>query len=725
MAVAILALLAAYAATPVPPVQPITEAQTTTVYYSDGKTVLTKFAQQNRTIVPIKRSSNIAWATVAAEDRSFYANKGVSPLGILRAAWNNARGGDLQGGSTITQQYVKNTRIDGSRTWQRKIKEFFIAIKISNESSKDEILANYLNTIYFGRNTYGVEAASQSYFHMPAAKLNLPQSAYLAGIINGPELYDVKDSDNKEAIELAKARFEHVLAGLVELGRITQDQADAFNFQRDVVNKIYPVSKSVRKEDDQTIYLEQMVRSELNRQGHDFSEVSRGGYKVYTTFDKKLIDEAVKSVHDSAIGIGPRKKWPKGTEVGLVSLDPRSGAVRAIYGGNGTRSYSAATQDSPQAGSIYKTFTLLAALEGDSTSKDGSNGISLRSRFSGRSPYRYDSKYVGTGSNKVTNFDGEQFGKIDLLTATEHSVNTVYAQLNEKLDAGKRTQNAAIRAGLTKDEIGSEVSNTLGNGNPHVVDMASAYGTIAAGGVHHPYYVVEKIVSPQKEVIYTRDTSGKRQFSKGVTADATYALQQVVKGGTGTYARRLDRPVAGKTGTVGGNGRETMAAWFVGFTPQLSTAVVIHRVGSKGEPDVVKGWGPFGGRDMQGGMFPVRVWTSFMGRALDGQPVIDFPEPEWVGEDVDPAPVEPVAVPSPSALPLPTDRQNDQDPNNRRNDQDPNNRRNDQDPNNRQSTSPPEQSSSPAWPPRQPQDNQNDLNGGPSRQTSSPSGAIS
>jgi membrane peptidoglycan carboxypeptidase len=425
-----------------------------------------------------------------------------------------------------------------------------------------------------------------------------------------------------------------VLDGLVELGRLTPEARAAVTFETPK-----RLARPVRRENDQTIYLEQMVRAELARNGRDFAEISRGGYKIYTTFDRGLIEEAKKAVHGREVGTGPRSEWPKRTEIGLVSLDPRTGAVRAVYGGNGKRAYSAATQDAPQAGSIYKPFTLLAALEGES--KNGTDGISLKSRFSGRSPYRYDVANVVSGSNKVTNFDGEQFGKIDLITATEHSVNTVYAQLNEKLDVGERTRSAAMRAGLLPDQIGGEVSNTLGNGTPHVVDMASAYGTIAARGWHRPYFVIDKIVSPRNGIVYRHDTSKDAQvFSKDVTADATHAMRQVIEGsgGTGSFARNLGRPAAGKTGTVGGNGRETLAAWFVGFTPQLSTAVAIHRLDPKGGADVVKGWGRFEGRDMQGGMFPVRIWTDFMRRALEDEKVIDLPEPAWVGVPVDPAP---------------------------------------------------------------------------------------
>jgi membrane peptidoglycan carboxypeptidase len=278
---------------------------------------------------------------------------------------------------------------------------------------------------------------------------------------------------------------------------------------------------------------------------------------------------------------------------------------------------------------------------------------------------------VGKGSNQVSNYPGEEAaGKIDLVNATAHSVNTVFAGLNEKLydladrqgQPGDRTRDAALRAGLPKDAIGREISNTLGNGTPTVAQMANAYGTIAAGGTYRPYYVIEKIHYPNGQPRYTHHDESDRRFSKDVTADVTFAMQQVLRRGTGADARRIlkGRPAAGKTGTVGsleGNGRDTMAAWFVGFTPQLSTSVVIYRETPTQARAPVKGWGPFAGQNMTGGMFPVRIWATFMDRALKGKPFIDLPEPAFVGESLDPAP----ELPDEAELPSDPDGQNNGD----------------------------------------------------------------
>jgi membrane peptidoglycan carboxypeptidase len=647
----IAALLTGYALTSIPPPRPVTEAQATTVLYSNGSP-LARFSvdEGNRTIVDIKMvPEHVQWAVIAAEDKTFYKNRGVSPIGIVRALWNNVRGKSMQGGSTITQQYVKNSRVGSERSLQRKIKEFFISIKIGNQTDKSKILGAYLNTIYFGRGTYGIQMASQSYFHRSVKDLTLAEGIYLATIIQQPERFSNVDPKNAEEVAVLQGRFDYVLDTMVELGKLTPERRAAADLK--VPPKPFPLAVTKnRRVNDQTQYLMTMVTDELERNGIQMDEVRRAGWKIYTTFDSDLINKAVNAVQDKDIGMGPRKSWPTGTQVGLVAIEPKTGKVRAIYGGDGTRSYSAASQDQPQAGSTYKVFTLLAALEGQS--KNGSDGISLKSRFNGKSPYTYKAGSVNSGSNKVTNYGNEQFGWVDLVHATAHSMNTVYAQLNEKIGegTGARTRDAAIRAGIPKASIGNEVSNTLGNGTPRVVDMANAYATLAAGGVYHPYRVIEKIVTPLGAVVYPQgEPEGVKQFSQDVVADTTYALQQVIKtrGATGTYAKRLGRPAAGKTGTVGTTGRATKAAWFVGYTPQLATAVAIHKLGKDGKSaDVVKGWGPYKGVDLTGAHFPVRIWTTFMKQALEGKPVEEFPERADVGIAENP---EPVVTESPEA----------------------------------------------------------------------------
>lgn len=631
------AFLAMYANAKVTGPKPITQAQTTIVYYSNGKTEIGRFQVENRTIVPLSSVPQpVRYAVLSAEDRTFYQNQGVSITGTLRAAWNNSQGGALQGGSTITQQYVKNAILNNQqRTVSRKLNEFFVALKISRQLSKDDILGNYLNTIYFGRNSYGIEAAAQTYFRKDISKTTPSEGAFLAGIINGPNLYD--PANGPTATALAKERWTFVVDGMEKEGWITSAERAAMAFP--TVQP--PKTTGKAGADDQSSYLLQMVRTELVTNKHLFTDeqLDTGGLRIVTTFNPRLIADGVKAVRTA---LGKRADWPDGTQVAMASLDPTTGAVRAIYGGDGKRSQNAATQDEAQAGSTFKPFALIAGLEGS----DQHEPFSLKSRFDGRSPMKF-----ADYAKPVRNFGNEQFGRIDLVTATEHSVNTVYVGLNDEIGPGS-TEQVAIRAGLPKGTRGltGDISNVLGPSSPHPIDMASAYATIAAQGVQHPWYVVQQVRNSNGP-IYTNHIKGTPVFSSDVMADTTYAMQQVVRRGTGSYAGNLGRPAAGKTGTSDLN----KSAWFVGFTPQMATAVAMYRIGPDGGTESLKGFRGFSSSAMTGGGLPVRVWTEYMSQALDNQPVETFPAPAYGGVPVDPAPTQ-TATATQTPTQLPTQR---------------------------------------------------------------------
>jgi membrane peptidoglycan carboxypeptidase len=632
------AFAAAYAATPIPTAASLVRAETTIVYYADGKNEIGRFSVQDRRSVQLKAvPPQVRYAVLAAEDRTFYSNQGVSLRGTVRAAVNDVRGRALQGGSTITQQYVKNYFDLRDRTIRRKAKEFFIALKINREKSKDEILQDYLNAIYFGRGAYGVQAASTAYFGTTVSKLNVSQAAFLAGIINGPELYDPTDGPASEA--RARQRWQYVIDGMVSEGWLSsQDAADA-SFP-----KVQPTGKQVNTLRNQNGYLMRMVSTELEqRYRYTQRDIETGGLKIVTTFNKRMITDAVDAVNKTL-----PKKRPKGLQVAVASIDPTTGAVRAIYGGSNylVRNRNAATQDVAQAGSTFKPFALVAALE---------DGVGLKSRFDGSSPLPIDALDDEGHRVKVRNFGNEQFGMIDLVQATEHSVNTVYAQLNEKVGADK-TYDAALRAGIPADSgVRKNALNVLGDAAPHPIDMANAYATFAAQGVYHQPYVVASITKLNGSGGNNLEvrSQGKRVFDADVMADATFAMQQVILHGTGTYARNLDRPAAGKTGTSSDN----LSAWFVGFTPQLTTAVAMYRIGGNGQPEQLVDI--LGRGEITGGSFPTEIWTRFMGAALDGQDKLDFPEPAYVGEAINPAPVQtftpaPVQTFTPPPAKLPT-----------------------------------------------------------------------
>jgi membrane peptidoglycan carboxypeptidase len=609
----VLGFFTAYAATEIPNPDELVKAQATTVYYADGERVLGRLAEQNRQSVELGQvPAHVQYAVLAAEDRSFWQNNGVNPTSIIRAGYYNLRGKQLQGGSTITQQYVKNYFDLRERTLSRKAKEFFIALKINQKMDKPEILRDYLNSIYFGKGAYGIQAASQAYFNKPVKELTVSEAAFLAGIINSPNNYD--PADGAAAIERGQRRWTYVLDGMLSEGWITQQQRTEAKWPKFTA----PAKTSLG---GQAGYLMRMATTEAARElNMTEDELERRGLNIKTTFDPRMVREAEKSVKE----ILPKKGVPPGLQVAIATIDPRNGRVLAVYGGKDylARQQNAATQDRAQAGSTFKPFGLIAALEAE---------IGLKSRFSGRSPMEFE------GADKpVKNFGGESFGQIDLLKATASSVNTVYVQLNEEVGPEK-TAEVAFRAGLPKDDatnIEGNLVNVLGSASPHPIDMAGAYATIANNGKRIPWGAVQEIreVATDK-VVWTRKVRAEPAFKKEVVADAIFAMQGVVERGSGSAARALDRPVAGKTGTSS----DSRSAWFVGFTPDRVTVVAMYQNDANGNPVEMQG---FGGREsITGSGFPAAIWTDYMEAVLDDGPVLEFPEPEWVGEVQNPAPI--------------------------------------------------------------------------------------
>jgi membrane peptidoglycan carboxypeptidase len=597
-------LAVAYAGVDVPDPNKLVTAQSSIVYWSDGKTELGRFsdAEGNRQSIPLSEvPEHVQQAVLAAEDRSFYENKGISPKGIGRAVWVKVKGGSTQGGSTITQQYVKNYFLTQDRTASRKLREFVIALKIEQTESKQRILENYLNTIYFGRGAYGIERASQAYFKHPASELTVSEGALLASVIRSPGLYDPVSQRTR-----AEQRMDYVLDGMVDEGWLSAtDRAE---------QKFPELAKRRTKNANggTSGYLLDAVRAEVRAKlGLSDDDIDRGGLKIVSTFQRKAQRAAVDAVDEEM----PTRR-SKGVRAGLVAIKPGDGAVVAMYGGKDAveQPLNAATQATMQAGSTFKPFALMAALE---------DGVSLRSRYDGSSPRWFD----GT---KVSNFGDASLGRMDLLEATAKSVNTVYVDLNDQVGPA-RTRKTAIEAGYPSNTRGLEdnLANVLGTASPRVIDVADAFATFAAEGKQADAYMVKRVTSQDGKVDYRADVRPKRVFSRDSSRDLTYALQGVVERGSGVYAgSNLGRPAAGKTGTS----QDNRSAWFAGYTPQLAAAIGMYRGGVKDGQAVQLSLNGLGGlSEVTGGSIPVRVWTAFMDGALEGTDVEDFPSPAFGG----------------------------------------------------------------------------------------------
>jgi membrane peptidoglycan carboxypeptidase len=623
--------VAAYAMTDVPAPDEFVEAQKSTVLYADGSPMGT-FPGPNRTIVDYESLPEfMGQAVVSAEDRTFFENQGISVTGMARAFLNNVRGGATQGGSTLTQQYVERYYVGQTTTgYVGKAKEALLAIKIAQSETKEQILGRYLNTIYFGRDAYGVEAASQAYFGHPSAQLTVSEAALLAGVIPSPNNWDPAVSPEK-----AQQRWEYVLDGMVRDGYLTQADRDAQTFPAIVEfqrNETYGGT---------TGYLLQYVKRELTATGSITDEmISSGGLTITTTIDPAVQQNAVtavQSMRDGGLSDGERPA--DALKVGVVSIDPATGGIVSLYGGSDflTDQIDRATRDRIQGGSTFKPFTLIAALE---------NGIPLTQRYSGASPQSFDA----WGPDPVRNFGGEDFGRIDLVKATEQSVNTVYAQLN--LEVGpEKTAEVAGRAGVTSP-VSSVPSNVLGADIVSPLEMASAYATIAAQGVYHKPFIVGQAVYPDGDVAYTGQTQPVQTFDAGVMADTTYAMTQVVQKGSGErYISPLDRPIAGKTGTSS----ENKSAWFVGFTPQIATAVGLSQVGENGKDQVtITPWG--GVKEVTGSTYPAELWAAYMKPVFElpqYAAVVDFPPRANVNGAAKPTAEPTTSAPTPTQAPEP------------------------------------------------------------------------
>ncbi len=575
---------------PLPAAQP--QTQTTFVYAADGTQLAAVNTGENRVSVSLSQVPQVAIdAVIATEDHNYYQHGGVDLVGVFRALVSDVRGeGNLQGGSTITQQYVKQAYLSSQRTLLRKIKEAALAIRLQRTLTKNQILERYLNTIYWGRGAYGIQAASQAYFQENVGQLTLPQAALLAGLIRGP---DVADPVGEPSVALG--RRTESLASMVRYHKITQAQADQANATPLPTTPADASQQAATKVDnahhDQYFldYVEQLVE-----QRYPLAL----GLRVTTTLDLGMQDQAYNAIY------GRDGLDYKGDPAGaLVSVD-NNGDVKAMIGG---KDYSqsqvnlavgtAGGGSGRQAGSTFKPFLLAETIK---------EGYSVNSLFP--APPQVDVTGQGPQGTDylVNNFDDEDGGpSVSLVDATAHSLNTVYAQLEMAIGPAKLLA-MAEQMGLSPNDVGMnpDPSLVLGTAQVSVLEMAAAYSTFARGGYYLAPQVITKVTTANGTVLPWASPVAKPILTTQQDQVVEYCLQQVVQnGGTGTGAY-FGTPIAGKTGTTSGY----TDAWFDGFTPKLTTAVWIGYPNSS-EP-MMNLFGKSGG--VEGGDEPATLWRHFM-----------------------------------------------------------------------------------------------------------------
>ena len=612
---------------PLPPQESL--LQTTFLCAADVKeacgpdnAIATFSALEDRINVPLEELPEVlVQAVLATEDRSFYGHGGVDPAGIARALYQDLRGtAARQGGSTITQQYVKKAYLSSERTISRKIKEAVLAVKLEQQLEKDEILERYLNAIYFGRGAYGVGAASRAYFGTDVRDIGLREASYLAGLIRSPGSADAADDP-----EEATRRRGTVLTAMVEEGYVSQSTADAV----DAGGWDYVIPRRDRRElqlrdDWQGIGAEYFIEAVRIEVAESYGEdtLYGGGLRIYTTIDHAMQKAAWEAVTSTL-------NQPDDPSAALVAVD-EFGRVTAMVGGRDIETDKVNLAlgkrgggSGRQAGSAFKPFVLAEAIQ---------QGISLNSKF--EAPGQIVLPKANAGADwKVRNYSKTEQGVLDLVDATRVSSNTAYAQL--MLEVGPSSVVDLVEQLGVRTELPEVNSLVLGTGEVSVLDMATGFSTFANRGVHNESTLIQQIdqvndsgdrVSAVKQFAPSAD----RVLSELEADLVTHCLRAVVQAGTGRAAD-IGKPAAGKTGTTQSN----RDAWFVGYTPNLTAAVWMGYPGAPGEEP--RFMDQVHGREVTGGSFPAEIWAKFMREATRDHPATPFTAPSsFPGRELNP-----------------------------------------------------------------------------------------
>ena len=651
----------AYANTSVPKLHDMVRDQNNIYYWADGSE-MTRKGDTNRQIVPISEISvNVQNAVIAAENETFRTDKGIDPKGMLRAVYNMARGGQTQGASTITQQYVKNGYLTQEQTLDRKVKEFFITLKVNQTVTKNDILEGYLNTSWFGRSSNGIQAAAQSYYGVNAKDVDICQSAMLANLLKGAAVQDPSLSAANHA--RAESNWKAILDLMVKDKLVTaEERAKCTVFPEPIERK--PAANM----NGQISYLVETADKNILNRDKTLTQqaLDKGGFKIYTTFEKDKVEALKKAVEDvQAETLNPVKRPDKDTfvQVGAASIKPGDGAIVALYGGpgveNGHHDNNADAQG-VQVGSTFKPFVLATAMQ---------NGVLTSTDDQGK-PARInaDSRYLADDMSEIRKPDGslvigddgkpyrqanEDSGKrgyVSLRQAMQWSYNVPFVQLNQDV-GGPNVADMAEKMGLRRDTFTDPKTTTfaIGTSTQSPIRMATGYATLASSGKEVDPYSVTKVEVSGKELPGFQKPTPKQVVEAAVADNITDVLVNVAKNGTGSKSNALGRPVAGKTGTTDDN----KSAWWVGYTPQLVTSVALWRE-DPAHPGPMSMNGTGGKESTHGGDTPTEIFTRYMKVALANEKKMTFPVPQPVGSQVDSSGAPVSASPSPSMSPTDT-----------------------------------------------------------------------
>lgn len=614
--------VAAYVSSVELPADPV-KVQASTLYYRDGRTILARVGTQNHNDVPLSAvPEHVRQAVLAAEDRDFYDHPGFSVRGILRAVMANI-GGKREGASTITQQYARNAFLTQDVSLDRKAKEFALAVKIERKLGKDQILERYLNTIYYGRNAYGIAAAAYAYFGVTTDRLTAAQGAVLAAAIKDPFGYDPAND-----AAAAQRRWTWVIGAAQEKGWLGGTLT-------------YPdVARPSAADAGPSGIVIDRVEQELAAHGVTSRALHTQGLSVVTTLDAEAQRAGLTQVAERLAG------QPKDLRVALVAVDPRSGGVLAYYGGKQRGNFDDASAAHPAA-STFKPIVLATALEA---------GISAQSQWDGSSPRLFPGR-LGV---PLYNHDDQQCPACTLRESMVDSLNTPFYAVTEKLGADSVREKAydlgiSPEYGNTRALVDAKGDPKPGRTRPDIAigrysvtpaDLATVYSTFAGDGIRHDRHFVDSVTGADQRRLWKAEPRPRRALDPATAADITSVLAAVVD----KHAMTPDRPAAGKTGTQQwGNTSDSQDAWMAGYTPELASVVWI----GKANPGPIR---DKRGKTIEGETLPAQLWGAFTREALRGRPVTPLPEPGNVGRagafDVKPSAPEI----EPSGRPVPRDK---------------------------------------------------------------------